>query len=128
MNEELLIECVRKNEFLYKPKHKDHCNQRLAKNCWDNIGTTMGQTGKNNAYYSLGRVVKDFSHCQGTDPTSDTKYCFIASQIWKAALGLFRQLLACLYTLQIFQVFQVPPIAMHSYHLSNNCVEQWLQE
>lgn len=49
----------------------------------------MGQTGKNNAYYSLGRVVKDFSHCQGTDPTSDTKYCFIASQIWKAALGLF---------------------------------------
>ncbi|KAL1464874.1 hypothetical protein WDU94_004482 [Cyamophila willieti] len=82
MNEELLIECVRKNEFLYKPKHKDHCNQRLAKNCWDNIGTTMGQTGadckkKWNSLRDRYRRVKNSKNTksgQGTDDSPKWKF------------------------------------------------------
>jgi len=37
MEDEILIECVRKYTFIYDPTEKGHADMRLLKNAWEEV-------------------------------------------------------------------------------------------
>lgn len=50
MEDEILIECVRKYTFIYDVTDKGHADMRLLKNTWEEIAKTVGSSGKYNLF------------------------------------------------------------------------------
>ncbi|CAI6371940.1 unnamed protein product [Macrosiphum euphorbiae] len=44
MEDEILIECVRKYAFIYDPTEKGHADMRLLKNAWEEVAKTVGSS------------------------------------------------------------------------------------
>lgn len=50
MEDEILIECVRKYTFIYDVTDRGHADMRLLKNAWEKIAKTVGSSGKYNLF------------------------------------------------------------------------------
>lgn len=46
MEDEILIECVRKYNFIYDPIDKRHSDMRALRNAWEEISKNVGYSGK----------------------------------------------------------------------------------
>ncbi|KAL4121485.1 hypothetical protein QTP88_013992 [Uroleucon formosanum] len=87
MEDEILIECVRKYTFIYDPTEKGHADMRLLKNTWEEVAKWE---------VLVLRAVNVFSHCHGTEPF-DTKNCLKFSLTIKASHELFPPTLVKLF-------------------------------
>jgi len=50
MDDEILIECIRKYTFIYDPTEKGHDDMRLLKNAWEEVAKSVGSSGKYNLF------------------------------------------------------------------------------
>lgn len=64
MEDELLIDCIRRYTFIYDPTEKGHADLRLLRNAWEEIAKTLGTSGKFVLLSAMFENIKMIINCR----------------------------------------------------------------